>query len=141
MTKKLTGKELKARAAARKYGYRSGLEKGVADSLKKRKVKFEYEKTKIKWEDFKVRTYTADFVLPNGIIIETKGRFTVADRMKHRAIKEQFPDLDIRFVFSNPNAKLSKNSKTTYAQWCRRYGFKYAATDIPDKWIEEEEKD
>ena len=141
MTKHKTGKQLKARQTALKYGYRSGLEKDNAQLLRKKKVKFTYEEMKIKWEDYKLRTYTPDFVLENGIIIETKGRFTVADRRKHLEIKKQYPELDIRFVFSNPNAKLSKTSKTLYRQWCDRYGFKWAAKTIPDEWIQEETGD
>ncbi len=128
---------MKARQAALKYGYRSGLEKDTASYLRKKKVKFTYEERKIKWEDFKVRTYTPDFILGNGIVIETKGRFVATDRAKHLSIKKQFPHLDIRFVFSNPNAKLSKVSKTTYAQWCKRHDFQYAAKTIPDEWLEE----
>lgn len=141
MTKHKTGKQLKARQAALKYGYRSGLEKDNAQLLRKKKVKFTYEEVKIKWEDYKLRTYTPDFVLENGIIIETKGRFTVADRRKHLEIKKQHPELDIRFVFSNPRAKLSKASKTMYYQWCERHGFKWAAKTIPDEWIQEERKE
>lgn len=141
MTKHKTGKALKSRAAALKYGYRSGLEKDTAAYLRKRKVKFTYEERKIKWNDFKVRTYTPDFVLSNGIIVETKGRFVAADRAKHISIKKQFPDLDIRFVFSNPNAKLNKTSKTTYGQWCKRHGFQYAAKEIPEEWLEEPDKE
>ncbi len=71
------------RKRALKAGYRSGLEEQTAKDLKKRKVLFTYEETKIKWLDSKVRTYTPDFVLPNGVIIETKGRFVAADRRKH----------------------------------------------------------
>jgi len=126
---------------ARAMGYRSGLEVSVAKDLEAKGVPFEYEKKKIKWADFKVRTYTPDIVLSNGVIIETKGRFVAADRRKHLEIKKQYPDLDIRFVFSNPNAKLNKGSSTTYGQWCKRYGFKYHYLTIPDEWIEEETKD
>jgi N-acetylmuramoyl-L-alanine amidase len=46
--------------------------------------------------------------LPNGIIIESKGRFLTADRQKHLLIKQQHPQLDIRFVFqrsANPIAR------------------------------------
>lgn len=128
----------KARAAALKYGYRSGLEKDVADELTEKGVDFEYETKKIKWVDHKIRKYTPDFILSNGIIVETKGRFVAADRVKHLKIKEQYPDLDIRFVFSNPNAKLSKASNTTYAQWCRRHGFQYHYQTIPQDWIDED---
>ena len=56
-------------------GYRSGLEESTAANLKERGVSFTYEEEKIKWTDLKIRTYTPDFVLENGIIIETKGRF------------------------------------------------------------------
>jgi hypothetical protein len=102
--------------AARKYGYRSGLELKIADYLKQQKCKYKYEALKIEWEDLTYRTYTPDFVLYNGIIIETKGMFTAADRKKHLAIKKQHPQLDIRFVFENSNRKLRKGAKTRYYQ-------------------------
>ncbi len=79
--------------------------------------------------------YTPDFVLDNGVIIETKGRFVKNDRMKHRWIKTQHPELDIRFVFNNPNARLQKGAKSTYAQWCDKYGFLYSKEVIPDEWF------
>ena len=66
-------------AAALKHGYRSGLEIKVKDYLVERNVRVKYEAIKIEWEDLMYRTYTPDFVLPNGIIIETKGRFTSDD--------------------------------------------------------------
>ncbi len=117
--------------------FRSGLEERTAKYLKKLKVKFTYEKLKIRWQDLRYRTYTPDFVLANGIIVETKGRFITSDRQKHLMIKEQHPDLDIRFVFSNPNSKLYKGSKTTYADWCDKHGFKCAKEEIPLEWIKE----
>ncbi len=69
-------------AAALKAGYRSGFEDDVASELRSKKIEFTYEKEKIKWVDLKVRTYTPDFVLGNGIIIETKGRFVANKRRK-----------------------------------------------------------
>lgn len=120
-----------------KHGYRSGLEEKVAGQLDKAKVKYEYEELKIPWLDSKQRKYTPDFRLPNGIIVETKGRFVQADRRKHLEVKKQHPDLDIRFVFSNSRAKLYKGSKTTYGDWCKKNGFKYADKLIPKEWINE----
>lgn len=79
-------------------------------------------------------------MLPNGIIIETKGQFETADRKKHKLIREQFPDLDIRFVFSNPHAKIGKKSKTTYAMWCDRLGIPWASKRIPEEWLSEKPK-
>ncbi len=87
-----------------------------------------------------VHTYTPDFILPNGIIIEAKGLFETADRKKHLLIKEQYPHLDIRFVFQNPKNTLYKGSKTTYADWCQKYGYQYATKLIPASWFHEEPK-
>jgi hypothetical protein len=126
--------------AARKYGYRSGLEHTVSERLKEQKVKFLYEAIKIEWEDLAYRTYTPDFVLPNGIIIETKGMFTAADRRKHLAIKRQHPELDIRFVFENSRRKLRKGAKSSYAEWCIKYGFRYYDRIIPEDWLGEKGK-
>jgi len=106
--------------------------------LTKKKIKYTYEETKIKWEDFKIRTYTPDFVLHNGIIVETKGRFTAADRRKHLEIKRQYGDEhDIRFVFSNSRAKLYKGAKSSYGDWCTKNGFLYADKEIPEEWLNE----
>ena len=118
-------------------GYRSGLEEDTAAYLKKKKVKFTYEKEKIKWVDLKIRTYTPDFELDNGIIIETKGIFSSADRRKHVEIAKQHPTLDIRFVFSNANAKLYKGAKSRYCDWCEQKGFKWAHRVIPEEWLKE----
>ena len=61
-----------------------------------------YETQKIPFlQPEKKRSYTPDFWLPNNIVVETKGFFTVQDRQKHIWIKEQYPKLDLRFVFSN----------------------------------------
>lgn len=84
--------------------------------------------------------YTPDFVLPNGIIIEAKGIFEREDRQKHLLIKMQYPDLDIRFVFQNPKLKLYKGSKTTYADWADKNGFKYSTRQIPEAWFREPKK-
>ena len=118
-----------------KRTYRSGLEEEAAAFLKSRQKKVEYEKLKIEWEDLKYRTYTPDFELDNGIIIETKGIFSAADRRKHVEIQRQHPTLDIRFVFSNANAKRYKGAKSRYCDWCEQKGFKWAHRVIPEGWL------
>ena len=117
--------------------YRSGLEKTVAVYLKENQVKVRYEQLKIEWVDLRYRTYTPDFQLDNGIFIETKGIFDSDDRRKHVEVHKQHPELDIRFVFSNAKAKLYKGSKTTYADWCDKQGFKWAHRIIPQEWLQE----
>ena len=130
----------KIRREAIKHGYRSGLEHSLSLYLKDLKYKFSYESIKIEWEDLCYRTYTPDFVLNNGIIIETKGRFLPADRRKHLAIKKQHPYLDIRFVFTNSRTKLRKGAKSSYGQWCHKYGFRYYDRIIPEEWLKEKGK-
>ena len=120
-----------------KHGYRSGQEDRISEQLKGLGVPFKYEEFKIKYEVNEVRTYTPDFELPNGIIIESKGRFVAADRKKHLLVQQQFPELDIRFVFSNSKGKISKGSKTSYADWCDKHGYIYADKLVPEEWIKE----
>ena len=120
--------------------YRSGLEDQIASFLKANQKELRYEKLKIEWEDLRYRTYTPDFELDNGIFIETKGMFDNDDRRKHIAIKEQHPELDIRFVFSNANAKLYKGAKSRYCDWCDKNGFKWAHRIIPQEWLTEKGK-
>jgi len=95
-----------------------------------------FETVKIKFEQPpKGRSYTPDFALPNGVLIETKGRLTVEDRQKHIWIKTQHPELDIRFVFSNPNNRIAKGSNTTYAAWAEKNGFLFSRGSIPREWF------
>lgn len=123
----------------RSEGKRSGLEVAIAASLRSVGAEFEEEKDldAIPYTNAKVKKYHPDFRLKNGIIIESKGWFKTADRTKHLCIKYQHPDLDIRFVFSNPNQKIGKKSNTTYAMWCDKHGFKYAKGTVPNEWIVE----
>jgi|TARA_R110000796_G_scaffold97103_4_gene203877 hypothetical protein len=130
----------KIRREAIKYGYRSGLEHKLSQYLDSLKHKYQYESIKIEWEDLAYRTYTPDFILENGIIIETKGRFLVADRRKHLAIQKQHPKLDIRFVFTNSKSKLNKGAKSTYEQWCIKHKFRYYDRIIPEDWLKEKGK-
>ncbi len=123
------------RQQAIKNGYRSGLEDDISEDLKQRGVAFGYETMKIKWVLHRNKSYTPDFILPNGVIVESKGRFTTDDRMKHLEIKKQHPELDIRFVFSNSRAKIRKGSKTTLGMWADKNGFMYADKRIPEEWL------
>ena len=139
MTKsRSNGRGTRSKDKALGHHYRSGLERNIGDALKRKGIPFEFEWTKIEY-DVPNRTakYNPDFRLPNGIIIEAKGRFDTKDRQKHLLIKRQRPDLDIRFVFTNPSNTISKTSSTTYAMWCDKHGFKYSKGLIPQEWINE----
>jgi len=113
--------------------YRSGFEQTLANQLQRSGVAFEYETIKLEYQ--KIATYTPDFILPNGIIIEAKGVWTVEDRTKHLLVREQHPHLDIRLVFMNAYNKIRKGSNTTYARWCEKKNIIYANKQIPKSWL------
>ena len=123
----------------RKVGaYRSGLEDKVSKQLESKGVKFDYELWSIPYvipaSDHK---YTPDFLLPNGIFVEAKGLWDSDDRKKHLLIREQYPDLDIRLVFSSSRSKLYKGSPTSYAEFCEKHGILFADKLIPVDWLKE----
>ena len=128
----------KTRANAIKHGYRSGFEHKVSKQLKENKIKFGYEDVVIKYVKPETHhTYTIDFTLPNGILVETKGRWVIEDRKKHLLIKKQHPELDIRIVFMSGNTKIRKGSKTTYGMFCDKHGIIWAEKEIPKSWFSE----
>lgn len=123
------------------HGHRSGLEDKIAAQIKNFEKEV-YEQSIIKYTiPASQHTYTPDFVLANGVIVEAKGLFEAEDRQKHLTIKKQYPNLDIRFVFQNPNNRIYKGSKTTYADWCTKNGYKYATKLIPASWFSEAKRD
>ena len=132
-------KPIKGLVRGIKEGYRSGLEVTVGKQLTAEGVSWDYEPFRIPYMPQRVQNYTPDFIIRgnngNELLIETKGRFVAKDRTKHLLLKDQYPDMDLRFVFSNPNQKLYKGSRTTYGQWCDKYGFQYAKGTIPREWF------
>lgn len=122
--------------------YRSGLEDSIAKQLDACGVEKVYEQYCLKYTlPSSQHQYTPDFILPNGIIIEGKGVFEAADRKKHLLIKKQYPNLDIRFVFSSAKTKIAPGAKMTVAEWCEKNGFRYAQKSIPREWFKEDQKD
>ena len=138
MAKKKVTKKNNPKWVAKKYGFKSGLEENISKQIESKGIEVQYESEKVAYTiPASEHTYNPDFRLPNGIIIETKGRFVLTDRKKHLLVKEQNPNLDIRFVFSNSKNKINKKSKTTYGDWCDKHGFKYADKEIPNSWFSE----
>lgn len=131
-----SNKRKKSRQRTSNNGYRSGFEAKLAYQLKRSGVRFDYETIQIEYQ--KISTYTPDFILPNGIIIEAKGVWTTEDRKKHLLVREQHPELDIRLVFQQARNKISKGSNTTYAKWCEKKGIKYADQQIPKSWLSQQ---
>ena len=102
-------------------GHKSGLETRIDEQLKAQGIDGEYEQHEVSYTiPATHHTYKPDFKLPNGIFIESKGWFLPEDRKKHLLIKEQNPQMDLRFVLQSPNGKIYKGSKTTYASGVKR---------------------
>lgn len=122
---------------------RSGFEKKAASYLDKLGIEYEYETEKLKYtEPATDRTYTPDFILPNGIYLECKGAFTAPQRKKMAAVVEQNPDKDIRMLFMRDN-HISKSSKTRYSDWCEKRNIPYhvsANGTVPENWLLEKPK-
>lgn len=127
--------------------YRNDLERKVAKQLKEAGIAFAYEADFIPYTvPAREHKYLPDFRVPGGIIIESKGHFgylgrsdsSAEERKKYALIKEQHPDLDIRFVFSRASAPIYKGSKTTHGKWATDHNFKWADNGrIPPEWIKE----
>jgi hypothetical protein len=132
---------------------RSKFEERIKKYLEKIKVKYWYEPLRLPYQYTLTKFYTPDFIIYQGklkkprkpltaenlrdtIVIEAKGFFKPSDRTKMILIKEQYPELDIRFLFQRDN-KLNKKSKTTYSQWAESNGFGWAVGDeVPKDWID-----
>ena len=115
--------------------YRSGLEEAIAHQIESANLPVIYEETTLDYIwPARPSKYTPDFQVGD-IHLEVKGLFDVQSRHKMLLVKQQHPDLDIRFVFSNANAPIYKGSPTSYAQWCDKHGFPWANRRIPDEWL------
>lgn len=122
-----------------KWIFRSGFERGIAEDMLEKDVVFQYEEDTILYiVPAATRKYIPDFKLPNGIIVEAKGRWTLEDRKKIILVREQNPKLDLRMLFQRDQA-LNKGAKTTYSTWCEKRGIPFAVGKvIPQEWLNEE---
>ena len=141
---------------------KSKFEKTIKAQLQRLKVVFWYEPLKLPYVI--TANYIPDFVIYRGslkkpkkpltksdlkdtILVETKGLFDYADRIKMLAVKEAHPEVDLRIVFQS-NSFVYKNRKKErrtsestdmrYSDWADKHGFKYAIGEIPEVWLKEQ---
>lgn len=114
---------------------RSGYEEKIRRDLQLKGVSFLHEPIKIEYIQPAIRRYyIPDFITEQGIVVEAKGIFDLEDRKKHLYIKENYPELEVRFVFQR-DQPIRKGSKVRYSDWCKANGFKYAIGRIPKDWF------
>ena len=131
-------------------GYRSALEAEIARDLTARGIKFEYETRKLLYvlavrggtcsncgvdgKAGKRATYTPDFRLSNGVIVEVKGYFTARDRTKLLAVRSSNDKRDLRLLFAADNW-CTKQHRLRYSEWAAKHGFVYhVGKRIPESW-------
>lgn len=114
--------------------FKSGFERTVDANLKSRGVKYTYETLELPYTLNGI--YHPDFILDNGIIIEVKGRLDRESIRKMIAVRKQYPDHDIRFLFMEANKKVPFQ-KQTHEKWADRNGYKWAVGVVPQEWIDE----
>jgi hypothetical protein len=128
----------------------------VVQSLIDRGLPYEYEPVKLEYETNIVkglckqcgaegrdvvqrRTYTPDLRLPNGIIVEVKGKFTAPKRNLMRQLVKSNPDIDLRFIFMRDNFYGGrKGTRRRYTGWAHTQGcVAVVGTEIPAEWFNE----
>jgi len=129
---------------------KSGLELKIATSLEEQGIEYGYETVKFAWYDkypralcsdcggseiYQKRSYTPDFIFPNGVIVESKGRLTRRDRKIITGVRTANPEIDLRLVFDKDN-RINKGSNTRYSDWAERNKFQYAMKGaVPEEWF------
>ena len=102
----MRGHQYKTVRISEKVKLKSGLEEVIHSFLLSKDVSFSYETLKIFFDQpTQKKSYTPDFPINKSFIVETKGNFNSADRKKHKLIREQHPEYDIRFIFSNSRTR------------------------------------
>ena len=129
--------------------YRSGFEHRLATQLYEAGINFEYERERWAYRlpvhkgicdscqastVFSGRTYTPDFFLPNGIVIEAKGKCTSETRTQLENIVKYNPNKDLRVVFMQDNW-LTSSKKGRYTDWAKKLGIPVAVGSIPKEWL------
>jgi hypothetical protein len=146
--KRIVGQKMVKMNPSKGINYKSQFEKDFGQDLLRLKKggvvsDWTYEEDYITYK--LEHKYNPDFKLVGKygrvMYIETKGYFKSKDRTKHKKVKAQNPEYDVRFVFMNSRTRLNKNSKTTYGSWCTKNGFQYADRRVPNEWLRELNKE
>lgn len=113
-------------------------EEAVLSDLDSRGVPYMYEPDKLAY--YVERHYIPDLKLGT-MIVELKGYFRQDSQRKMKAVKAQYPDMDVRFVFQKASAtiqgakKRKDGTKMTCAEWADRNGFVWSEGTIPEEWL------
>lgn len=114
--------------------FKSTYEAETAKEFDKSGIEWEYESRRLPYLP-KVAYYKIDFMLKwpwpenSYCIIETKGYFDPVSRAKMIQVCQQYPNLDIRMMFQNPNLKTNPDKKYTYTEWAERHNIPWTTVE------------
>lgn len=86
--------------------------------------------------DFKVSKHSGSV-----LYIESKGNgrsWTPQVRAKMLAVKDQWPELDVRLLFYTDGefgTRRKDGSRQRQSEWANKHGFPYAIRDVPKEWL------
>lgn len=119
--------------------FKSKFESAVWKELRKHYTSCKYEPDKHEYIQPVIhRKYIPDFKMGKNFYIEAKGKLDLATRQKMVWFKDSNPHITIVFLFMNAGNKITKRSKTTYAQWAEKNGFLWL--DYRKDWISDLKK-
>ncbi|BAQ94483.1 endonuclease [uncultured phage_MedDCM-OCT-S39-C11] len=124
------------RERRKKGEFRSKLEGEISQALQQQGLDIDYEKDR--FDFYLKRFYTPDFRVKGKAFdfwIEVKGYWPSSERSKMLAVIQRHPTLPIFVALQRPHMRISKTSKTSYCQWCSRYGLAWCPTPIPDDFL------
>ena len=81
--------------------------------------------------------YLTDFTLKPKVYIEVKGRLLPSERKKYLLVRDQHPEIELKFFFDKSTNKIYKGSETTYADWCEQNKFEWTdlKKGLPPDWL------
>lgn len=138
--------------------YRTEFEAITAEQLLSRNVSFDYEPARLRYQDKdgRKRIVMLDFHLKpqsndphGGMFVEAKSLLKHEHLARYEKLKAQRPDLDIRFVFEEPDKIITHyrvddgeggSMSVSYSEWCDMNGFKWNGDTIPTAWLKELKK-
>jgi hypothetical protein len=133
-TKRKAPGRQEAQKHAAMCGMRSMGEVYCAANMDQLKIPYQYEAVTLTYQHAPQK-YTPDFILPNGFIVEFKGKMTAEVRKKLVSIKRSNPEKKIGIVFQKANNKLSSRPNATrYWEWAEANGYLWSEAYVPKAW-------
>jgi hypothetical protein len=138
--------------------YRTEFEATTAMRLIRRNISFEYEPARLRYTDKngRKRITQPDFHLKpksndphGGMFVEAKSLLKNDHLSRYELLREQRPDLDIRFIFEQPDRTIShfgvadgegQTRAVSYSEWADMNGFKWSGEAIPNALLNELKK-